>query len=95
MKDKRTVLQEMLQANPHSPPSADAILNALHQAGWKVVPKNDLAGLLRGVMEVADLPSCQRREVARALTDYEGGVADERLYRDRLGYPSDREYERG
>lgn len=59
MKDKRTVLQEMLWANPHSPPSADAILNALHQAGWKVVPKDDL------------------------------------LYRDRLGYPSDQEHERG
>lgn len=38
-RDKRTVLQECIRANPHSPPSPDAILNALHQAGWAVVPK--------------------------------------------------------
>jgi hypothetical protein len=39
--DKREVIQEALRDKhvPLSAASADAILNALHQAGWKVVPR--------------------------------------------------------
>jgi hypothetical protein len=35
---KRDVLVRMLQ-DPHRKPTADSILNELHQNGWKVVPK--------------------------------------------------------
>lgn len=37
--DKRDVIRDCIDANPHSPVTADAILNALHVAGWKVVRK--------------------------------------------------------
>lgn len=39
LQPKREVIRDCLNANPHSPASPDAILNALHQAGWAVVPR--------------------------------------------------------
>lgn len=62
--DKRDVIRDCFAANPHLPPTPDAILNALHQAGWAIVPK-------ARVVPAEPTPEAEER-AARALYTLRG-----------------------
>jgi len=70
--DKRDVLVALF-ADPHHRPSADSVLNELHQHGWAIVPKALVAGRDELLATVAGLQA--------ALTEARAHI--EALHRER------------